>query len=150
VLGASLTSGAYNWTQTVGPWIERPGHPDFWGYTAEDLVGFYEYLQLMEDIGTDALWVVNAATTNSSVAWMGARSGVTANGTMPRVQRAIPSELSLGGVGVSDDVLQAWTDLAVNSLHFALADPSTNYYASLRAAMGHPAPFSGLKYMAIG
>lgn len=57
--GMELTD-VYNFSRTVGDWITRPGHNNFWGYISEDLVGFYEYLQFVEDIGAEGVWVVNA------------------------------------------------------------------------------------------
>jgi len=64
VCGTNM-SGAYNVSATLGPWPTRPGHWDFWGYVAEDLVGYHEYLQFVEDLGADAVWVVNAGMSTS-------------------------------------------------------------------------------------
>jgi alpha-N-arabinofuranosidase len=116
ILGNTLSS-AYNFSQTIGPWITRPGHADFWGYQSEDLMGFHEYLQFLEDIGSEGVWVVPA--------------GISVQGS------------------VNGTALQPYIDNAVNSLSYALADSNSNYWASIRAAMGHPSPFK-LRYIAIG
>ncbi|XP_020203923.2 alpha-L-arabinofuranosidase 2-like [Cajanus cajan] len=51
----------YQWKDTVGPWEERPGHfNDIWNYWSDDGIGYFEYLQLTEDLGTLPVWVFNA------------------------------------------------------------------------------------------
>lgn len=36
---------AFRWSETVGPWGERPGHfNDAWGYWTDDGLGFFEFL----------------------------------------------------------------------------------------------------------
>lgn len=38
---------AFRWSETVGPWGERPGHfNDAWGYWTDDRLGFFEFLQV--------------------------------------------------------------------------------------------------------
>ena len=40
-------SNAFRWSETVGPWEERPGHfNDVWGYWTDDGLGFFEFLQV--------------------------------------------------------------------------------------------------------
>ncbi|KAK3136041.1 hypothetical protein QOZ80_5BG0427230 [Eleusine coracana subsp. coracana] len=52
---------AFRWKNTVGPWEERPGHyGDVWNYWTDDGLGFYEFLQLAEDLGALPVWVFNA------------------------------------------------------------------------------------------
>ncbi|KAK3147397.1 hypothetical protein QOZ80_3BG0281860 [Eleusine coracana subsp. coracana] len=59
VMGNYL-SNAFRWSETVGPWEERPGHfNDVWGYWTDDGLGFFEFLQLAEDLGACPVWVVN-------------------------------------------------------------------------------------------
>ncbi|KAK8925995.1 Alpha-L-arabinofuranosidase 1 [Platanthera zijinensis] len=64
---------AFRWKGTLVPWEERSGHfGDVWMYWTDDGLGYYEFLQLAEDLGTSAVWVVNngishndqVATTN--------------------------------------------------------------------------------------
>ncbi|TVU37157.1 hypothetical protein EJB05_10457 [Eragrostis curvula] len=60
---------AFRWSETVGPWEERPGHfNDAWGYWTDDGLGFFEFLQLAEDLGASPVWVVNdGASLNEEV-----------------------------------------------------------------------------------
>ncbi|VAI06210.1 unnamed protein product [Triticum turgidum subsp. durum] len=68
VMGNYL-SNAFRWSETVGPWEERPGHfNDVWGYWTDDGLGFFEFLQLAEDLGACPVWVVNdGASRNEQV-----------------------------------------------------------------------------------
>ncbi|KAK3126073.1 hypothetical protein QOZ80_7BG0613510 [Eleusine coracana subsp. coracana] len=68
VMGNYLRN-AFRWSETVGPWEERPGHfNDVWGYWTDDGLGFFEFLQLAEDLGASPVWVVNdGASLNEEV-----------------------------------------------------------------------------------
>ncbi|KAL8241509.1 hypothetical protein R6Q59_014863 [Mikania micrantha] len=58
--GKSLIS-AYWWKDTVGPWEERPGHMnDVWAYWTDDGLGYFEFLQLSEDLDASPIWVFNS------------------------------------------------------------------------------------------
>ncbi|CAK8536986.1 unnamed protein product [Lathyrus sativus] len=51
---------AFRWKDTVGPWEERPGHyNDIWKYWTDDGFGYFEGLQLSEDLGAYPIWVFN-------------------------------------------------------------------------------------------
>jgi alpha-N-arabinofuranosidase len=51
---------AFRWKDTVGPWQERPGHlNDIWHYWSDDGLGYFEGLQLSEDLGALPIWVFN-------------------------------------------------------------------------------------------
>ncbi|KAH9315960.1 hypothetical protein KI387_024587 [Taxus chinensis] len=51
---------AFRWRQSIGPWEERPGHfGDVWNYWTDDGLGYYEFLQLAEDLNTTPIWVFN-------------------------------------------------------------------------------------------
>eukprot|EP00250_Pteridium_aquilinum_P014694 c22143_g1_i1 orf=66-2057(-) len=51
---------AFRWRQSIGPWEERPGHfGDVWNYWTDDGLGFYEFLQLAEDLNAEPIWVFN-------------------------------------------------------------------------------------------
>ncbi|KAJ7541554.1 hypothetical protein O6H91_10G064800 [Diphasiastrum complanatum] len=51
---------AWRWRESVGPWEERPGHfGDVWGYWSDDGIGYFEFLQLAEDLGALPVWVFN-------------------------------------------------------------------------------------------
>lgn len=41
----------WNWTNTIGPIVDRPGYPDTWGYQTTDGLGLIEYMLWAEDIG---------------------------------------------------------------------------------------------------
>lgn len=50
----------FEWKKSVGPIEERPGHQNRgWGYHVNDGLGYQELLQFTEDLGADALFVVN-------------------------------------------------------------------------------------------
>ncbi|KAJ3673986.1 hypothetical protein LUZ60_005978 [Juncus effusus] len=51
---------AFRWSASVGPWEERPGHyGDVWNYWTDDGLGYYELLQLAEDLGAAPVWVIS-------------------------------------------------------------------------------------------
>ncbi|KAI3868015.1 hypothetical protein MKX03_035231 [Papaver bracteatum] len=51
---------AFRWKESVGPWEERPGHfGDVWMYWTDDGLGYFEFLQLAEDLGSLPVWVIN-------------------------------------------------------------------------------------------
>ncbi|GLJ39663.1 hypothetical protein SUGI_0810840 [Cryptomeria japonica] len=51
---------AFRWRQSIGPWEERPGHfGDVWDYWTDDGLGYYEFLQLAEDLNALPIWVFN-------------------------------------------------------------------------------------------
>ncbi|XP_020960332.1 alpha-L-arabinofuranosidase 1-like [Arachis ipaensis] len=53
-------SNAFRWKESVGPWEQRPGHfGDVWNYWTDDAFGYFEALQLAEDIGAKPIWVFN-------------------------------------------------------------------------------------------
>ncbi|KAK8446050.1 hypothetical protein SEVIR_9G426900v4 [Setaria viridis] len=68
VMGNYLVN-SFRWSETVGPWEERPGHfNDAWAYWTDDGLGFFEFLQLAEDLGACPVWVVNdGASLNEEV-----------------------------------------------------------------------------------
>lgn len=111
----------YHWKETVGPLAERKGKPNFnWGGFQDFALGYYEYFQLCEDLGADALPILPAGVT------------------CPNPQIAM-TEAEL------DQLVTDTLDL----IDFAKGDPATSRWAKLRADMGHPKPF-GLKYLGLG
>ncbi|KAJ6834977.1 alpha-L-arabinofuranosidase 1-like [Iris pallida] len=57
---------AFRWRETIGPWEERSGHfNDIWDYWTDDGLGFFEFLQLAEDLGASPVWVVNNGISKS-------------------------------------------------------------------------------------
>ncbi|KAM0872613.1 hypothetical protein ACQ4PT_038599 [Festuca glaucescens] len=56
---------AVRWRETIGPWEERPGHyGDVWKYWTDDGLGYFEFLQLAEDLGAEPIWVFNAGISH--------------------------------------------------------------------------------------
>ncbi len=53
------------WKRSLGPIETRPGTYSPWGYWSTDGFGYHEFLQFAEDIGADALWVVNVGVSCS-------------------------------------------------------------------------------------
>ncbi|KAM3312201.1 hypothetical protein ACQJBY_032278 [Aegilops geniculata] len=61
-----LLRNAFRWRETIGPWEERPGHyGDAWNYWTDDGLGYYELLQLAEDLGAEPIWVFNAGISRN-------------------------------------------------------------------------------------
>jgi len=55
----------FQWKKTIGKIENRPGHWNLWGYRTTDGLGYHEYLQFAEDIGADAMFVVNVGLAHN-------------------------------------------------------------------------------------
>ncbi|HIS69209.1 MAG TPA: hypothetical protein IAA58_07620 [Candidatus Gallacutalibacter stercoravium] len=119
VEGISLPN-AIHWKNTVGPIEDRPGHWDLWHYRCTDGLGMHEFLQLCEDLGAQAMYVVNCGMSCQ------ARS----------MQPGTPDEV------------EQWLRDALDGIEYCIGSTDTKWGA-LRAQNGHPAPFD-LKYVEIG
>lgn len=108
------------WKKTIGLPHERSGHYSMWGYRSTDGLGHHELLQLAEDLGADAMWVVNVGL-----------SCVGSNGDYYPDER-VP------------ELIQDTLD----GIEYALGSPDTKW-GRLRAEAGHPAPFP-LRYIELG
>lgn len=123
----------YNWKNTVGPVENRPLNENRWHYTFPDHLfpdyfqsyglGFFEYFQLCEDFGAEALPVLSV--------------GLACQFQNSDVKAHVPVE-----------ALNPYIQDALDLIEFATG-PATSTWGKVRAEMGHPAPFS-LKYLAIG
>lgn len=123
----------YNWKNTVGPVENRPLNENRWQYTfpyryLPDYyqsygLGFFEFFQLCEDIGADALPVLSC-------------------GLACQFQNDDPSAHQ------PVDELDEYVQDALDLIEFANGSTDTKW-GKLRAKMGHAAPFN-LKYIAIG
>ncbi len=102
------------------PVWERPSHQLLWHYRTTNGLGFHEFLQLCEDLAMEPMYVFNC--------------GMTCQGRKP---------VYFTGKEF-DDILQDTMD----ALEYALGGPETKW-GSLRARMGHPAPFR-MTYLEIG
>lgn len=125
--GGCIVEGAtyenrVKWKETLGDPMPRRGEWDLWGYRATWGMGYHEFLQFCEDLQMDAMFVNNAGMSCS-----------VRNGDF------VSSDSDM------DAVIQDFRD----AIDYALADPSSNRWAKMRADAGHPKPFP-LKYVEIG
>lgn len=108
------------WKKSLGRLEDREGTYSPWGYWSSDGFGYHEFLQFSEDVGADALFVVNVGVSCSF------RSGTFLD------DAALP--------GLIQDALDA--------IEYAIGPPASTWGA-VRAKNGHPKPFP-LKYIEIG
>lgn len=119
-------ANAYRWKDTIGDVAERKQNANLWQnnrspqYYQTYGLGFFEFFQLCEDIGTEPLPVINC-------------------GMSCQARR---------GPHVPLDELGPWVEDALDLIEFANG-PATSEWGARRAAMGHPAPFL-LKVLAVG
>ncbi len=57
---------SYNWRQTVGPMIDRPGHVNYWGYRDTDGFGYLGWLELAKKIHAAPLYCTSAGLLHSA------------------------------------------------------------------------------------
>jgi alpha-L-arabinofuranosidase len=50
----------FDWKKTIGPLVDRPGHPSPWGYLSTDGMGLLEFLGWCEDLKMDPVLAVYA------------------------------------------------------------------------------------------
>lgn len=50
----------FQWKKTIGPLVDRPGHPSPWGYFSTDGMGLLEFLEWCEDLKMQPLLAVYA------------------------------------------------------------------------------------------
>ncbi|KAJ3683001.1 hypothetical protein LUZ60_013228 [Juncus effusus] len=72
--GGSFSQGgrvrnAFRWRDSIGPWEERPAHfNDVWNYWTDNGLGFFEFLQLAEDLNALPVWVIhNGISLNDQI-----------------------------------------------------------------------------------
>jgi alpha-N-arabinofuranosidase len=119
VEGISVQS-APNWKRSLGLLEKRSGTYSPWGYWSNDGIGYHEFLQFCEDIGSQAMYVFNCGVACEM------RSGVYVD------DKEIP--------GLINDVLDA--------IEYAVG-PKDSKWGKVRAQNGHPVPFP-LKYIEVG
>ena len=135
VEGTDLES-RYQWKNSVGPVENRPLNENRWHYTFGHRfypdyfqsygLGFFEFFQLCEDFGCEALPVISC-------------------GLACQFQNPDPTK---PGVHVALDDLDSYIQDALDLVEFANG-PVTSKWGKVRADMGHPEPF-GLKYLGVG
>lgn len=126
----------YQWKNTVGPVENRPLNENRWEYTFAHRfypdyfqsygLGFFEFFQLCEDFGCDALPVLSC-------------------GLACQYQNDIRDEKK---VHVALDDLDPYIQDALDLIEFANGAVDTKW-GKVRADMGHPEPFN-LKFLGIG
>ena len=135
VEGTDLES-RYQWKNSVGPVENRPLNENRWHYTFGHRfypdyfqsygLGFFEFFQLCEDFGCEALPVISC-------------------GLSCQFQNPDPTK---PGVHVPVDQLDDYIQDALDLVEFANGDVTTKW-GKVRADMGHPAPFN-LKFLGVG
>jgi alpha-L-arabinofuranosidase len=58
---------SYRWKQTIGNIAERVEKYNLWKYHSTNGLGYHEYLQLCEDLGAKALFVVNCGMSHTEI-----------------------------------------------------------------------------------
>lgn len=126
----------YQWKNTVGPVENRPLNENRWEYTFAHRffpdyfqsygLGFFEYFQLCEDFGCEALPVISC-------------------GLSCQYQNDIRDEKK---VHVAVDSLDSYIQDALDLIEFANGTTDTKW-GKVRADMGHPAQFN-LKFLGVG
>ena len=135
VEGTDLES-RYQWKNSVGPVENRPLNENRWHYTFDYRfypdyyqsygLGFFEFFQLCEDFGCEALPVISC-------------------GLSCQFQNDIKDEAK---VHVAVDNLDSYIQDALDLIEFANGSTDTKW-GKVRAEMGHPEPFN-LKYLGVG
>lgn len=117
---------AYRWKDTVGPIWQRKQNFNRWTnrespqYFQTYGLGFFEFFQFCEDIGAEAVPILNCG---------------------------MACQFQSGELCPLDD-LDEWIQDALDLVEFANGPASSNW-GKLRAEMGHPEPFN-IKYLGIG
>ena len=110
----------FEWKKTLGDPAARPGEYSTWGYRCSYGFGYYELLQLCEDLGSEAMFVCNVGI-----------------GCQYRMGDASP-----------ESEIPYYLDECMDAIEYAIGGIDTEWGAK-RAAAGHPEPFP-LKYIEIG
>lgn len=128
----------YQWKNSVGPVENRPTNQNRWencfdsrlypDYYQSYGLGFYEFFQLCEDFGCEALPVISCGL---ACQFQNRSGGGLAKEAM-----------------VPLDSLDSYIQDALDLIEFANGAAATKW-GKVRADMGHPAPF-GLRFLAIG
>ncbi len=120
----------YHWKDTIGPVEQRKGQRNIWNYRQSYGLGYFEYFQFCEDIGTKPIPIVAA--------------GVSCQNTDARYTR----RWGIGQECLPMDQMPAYIQDVLDLIEYANG-PATSTWGAKRAAAGHPEPF-GLEYLGIG
>lgn len=113
-------SNMYRWKDSIGPVEARKPNWSIWGYHQTYGLGYFEYFQLCEDLGMEALPVVPVGVT----------CGFATYEFVPMAD------------------LQPHIQDAIDLIEFANG-PEASKWGAERAKMGHPKPFN-IKYISLG
>lgn len=62
----SSSATSMRWKQTIGPISDRRTLPNLWRYMSSNGLGFHEYLQMCEDLGTAPMFVINCGMSHGA------------------------------------------------------------------------------------
>ena len=110
------------WKETIGDIAQRPGHWNLWGYRTTEGLGFHEYLQMAEDLGSEVMYVANVGMSC----------------------QARHSEM----ITDTDTIVNVYLQDTLDALEYAMGSKNTKYGA-MRIQNGHKKPFK-IKYVEIG
>ncbi len=119
VEGATMENRV-QWKKSIGPTHERASYWSVWGYRVTNGLGHHEFLQLCEDLGADAMWVVNVG---------------------------LSCEYRNGDYWPDERVPELIQD-TLDGIEYALGSADSKW-GRMRAEAGHPETFP-LKYIEIG
>lgn len=124
----------YQWKNTLGPVENRPLNGNRWEHTFDYRyypdyfqsygLGFFEFFQLSEDIGSEPLPILNVGMACQYQNWNDESAHMPIN------------------------ELQPYIDDCLDLIEFANG-PADSKWGKIRAEMGHPAPFN-MKYIGVG
>ena len=124
----------YQWKNTLGPVGNRPLNGNRWEHTFDYRyypdyfqsygLGFFEFFQLSEDIGSEPLPILNVGMACQYQNWNDESAHMPIN------------------------ELQPYIDDCLDLIEFANG-PADSKWGKIRAEMGHPAPFN-MKYIGVG
>ncbi len=113
----------YHWKETIGPKQDRKPARNIWNYHQTRGMGFYEYFQWCEDMGSEPLPVLAAGVPCQN-------SATNADGLGGQQ----------GGIPMAD--MPAYIQDVLDLIEWANGDPATSKWAKRRADAGHTAPFN--------
>ncbi|MCY2932217.1 MAG: alpha-L-arabinofuranosidase, partial [Planctomycetota bacterium] len=120
VVEGFMLSNRIQWKNSIGPVDRRVGTVSLWAYYNTNGIGFHEYLQLAEDLGAEAMYVINAGMSCQF-----------------RHCEVCPPE-----------ALEGYVQETLDALEYAMG-PADSTWGALRAANGRKEPFR-IKYVEIG
>lgn len=86
----------FRWKNTIGNIDTRTPLWNFWGYNATNGLGYYEYLQMAEDMGAEPLFCINAGISHKEVIPMD-QMGQWVQDALDAIEYANGSENSVWG-----------------------------------------------------